>query len=416
MRMFEIREAVAWSIEVPPDKMEWLDKRMANASKRQTREFSPNFGGQLLLRCQEASPNFVMELSYEASSVWYKMEAGIAATSIESFDPELFPGWEIVSPIVVFTPQRLSFRNAVTIKVPHHCATTDDIVLLQCIGASPKNDLKESKLRPPAKWEPLACTTSSRHVSARLQRIHGAVVVLSKKSIAPVKHQVYAIPLGLEGRPAMVTGAHGLMLQMGETWQGQIEIIPATSVQSLTAFSSIYFDQWKKLPVYTIGKGDCISKIVARCQTLDSNVEVRAISLSSMTWHGYHLIISVELVAQFLNAISLSSPATLEDRPVSQVSHPCVSLQSAAPAFLGSSSTGADRQRAAYKSAADFVLALEDQNGAEVLCLEAIRVVVNVPTITVLVSIRRLLHAIVVFDAHDLGIFCHLCFFSRSFE
>lgn len=401
-RMFQVREIPPWSVRVDPDRMERLEKRLGASSKSRMREVAPTSGQHVVLRCQEAVSTFAMEMSFDAASVWYKVQAGIRAISVDTLDADLIPDMEIVSPIVDFMPQNLSFRKPITVKLPHHSVSTENLVLLQCVDASPKTQgspRNKNKGRQPAVWEPVPCTVSSTHVTAHVDRIRGSMVVVESRKNGEILLKAYAIPLCLDGRPVNPAVSRALDLQISEAWQGMIEVVPATSVQALTALSSGFQDCWQLQPLYSLAKGASISSLVPHPASSDVRFEIRSAPLAGMTWEGLHMVISIELTAWHIpDMLTLSRQETHEgSRPAAQEgrSSPASQQRSAfrAPASLSrcssasSSSSGklrSPRASLGTDTTAYFALALEDASGHEVLRLELIRVTAVVPIIRVL--------------------------------
>jgi len=399
-RMFEVRKTPPWSASVHPERMERVEKRLAASHKFKMREVAPNSGQHVVLRCQEAVPTYTMEMSFDVNSVWYPVQAGIRAIGVDTLDADLIPDVEIVSPIVDFMPQHLNLRKPVSVKLPHHSATTENIVLLHCVDASPKAARhKENKGRQPAVWEPVPCTVSHTHVTAHVDRIRGPMMVIRRRNHGEMLLKVYAIPLCSDGRPVTATVSQALELQVSEAWHGMIEIIPATSVQTLTALSSGFQDYLQFQPLYSLAKGTCIGSVVPHAESSDVRFEIRAASLASMTWEGLHMVISIELTAWHIpDMLMLSRPATREgsrpatqegrsspatqDRPASRASgrmSRCGSAASNSPGRVRSprGTSGAD-------TTACFAFALEDTSGQEVLRLEPMRVMATVPVIRIL--------------------------------
>ena len=394
-RMFEVRRISPWNVHVTPENMGRLEQRLAVTVKTKTVEVVPNFAGKLVVRCQEASPVFDMQLSYQVNSVWYRLQAGIKAISVDALIADMFPDFEILSPIIDFTPQHLHFRKAVTVKVPHHSATTDNLVLLHCVDATPKAPhSRATETRLPAVWEPVPCTMSARHVTAHLDQILGSLVVVKRRGREEqVAHQVYVIPIAADGRPATVPGGQGVALQMGEPWQGQLELIPASSVQVLTAVTSGYMDLWPTLPLYTLTKGACISKVVPHCRTPDATFELCTDCLGAMLWQGLHLVLGIQLIAWQLPEtliLAQSRPATREGHRTLHASQCPASrgaMSAARPNTRGSGTTPTRRlahKSADHDAAAHFGLVLEDASGQELLLLEPIRVVASIPVMKIL--------------------------------
>ena len=411
-RTFEVRKVAPWSVYVAPAKMEHLERRLASSTKSIENDMATNFPGHVELRSQEASPVYAMELTWAVNSVWYRTRAKMTVISTEEADDDLFPGMEIVSPVVDISPKHLTFRTSVKVTIPHHSATTDKLVLMHCADASPKDPhVKESKTRMPAVWEPVPCTVSETHVEAAMGRINGPLVVVNTSvgaSDGCVAHRVYAIPLAADGRPIMLTGGYfhahlqrqtqerqGLQLNIGEQWQGLIEVIPVSSVRALTALTSGFLDQFPFLPVYTLTKGVRICKLEMHCKTTGADFELRATNLAPGSWkyEGFHFIMGIELIAiSSSESDSFSRPATGEpnlasqapQRPTSRSSPKSASLwRPSTGKFASSIIRGRDESARSHDRTATYVLALVDEHGVDALRLKPFRVIARRPTLKI---------------------------------
>ena len=393
-RMYDVRHIPPWSAEVEPDNMERLERRLLHPTRTKSIEMVPHLTSHLVLRCQEMSPTYRMEMVIDVKTVWYRIEASVDALNPDAIDLCLFTGLDIVSPIVQFSPSNFSFRKPITIKLPHHSSLIDNLELLQCVDAAPKiTNRHEGRSRLPAVWEPIPCAVSGTHVTAEVDRIRGPMVVVYKSDKTVVHHQVYAIALGSDGKPTAVNGDRGLHLEIGQPWQGQIELIPASSVQLLTALNSGYLDQWPLMSRHSLAKGACISEIVTHVQSLDSSFEARAASLGSLTWEGVHLVLGMELlVLKRHDLLAVSRPASREEgRPRSRSWQKPKkdNLHRGAAVSMGRSRTdlGKTLIRPASQQCPDpaavFAFALHDVSGQELIRLDGIRVVPKIPVFNI---------------------------------
>ncbi|KAJ1490909.1 hypothetical protein T484DRAFT_1776186 [Baffinella frigidus] len=197
-------------------------------------------------------------IEVEAKSLWDPIDLVAAAISVPEIELSGFEESPLVSPIVRIFNERVMFRNAVTVSIPHHSSNYESLAMVECSLADPHDPLAAadpyaalSDNAPSPTWEPVAGSTVTRtHVSARFDTFSGPLAVVSM-ALKPLKDSGLGVDT-FSGPLAVVSMAlkplndslrvyvilehpdgrllSEVTMSIGESRLAQIEIIPCALV------------------------------------------------------------------------------------------------------------------------------------------------------------------------------------------